>query len=1092
MGGELFLRALGPLRLERDGREVDVGGARQREVLARLVVAGGQPVTAEALLADVWGPVAGDSAAASLHVSISKLRRAIDPQRHPRASSPLVRTTGGYALAVRSDVDEVEERARRAAGLLGTGDLLGAHAVLVDVLNVWRGEPYEDVGEHAWLVHERQHCEELRVYVAELYAETSLRLGHDAGGIVLDLIGLVSRHPTRERLSVLLAVALYREQRQDDALSVLRSTREHLRDHSGLDPGPQLQSTEQLILAQQPDPYAPPSRARTYAAAPRSHRDAAGHPMVGRGRPLAVLAAAAEAAESGHPTTMLLVGEAGIGKTRLAHAVADDLGSRGWRTAWSSGTEDDGAPALWPWLSLVRQLGRVVALGPELEALVEGDGAGAWPADPAADRWRQTQRIGDLLGRAALVSPLLVVVDDLHWTDAASQVLLAELAARSDRGRLLVLITSRPARSSNLTATFARLARLGVPRLVLDGLTDADVQALAAGAGLEVDARALRERTGGNPFLLQETVAFAAETGASPLDVVPASVADVLGARMARLEYPSEEVLMVASVLGSVADAGSIAALAGLDLGEVDAGLEEALAADLLSTDADGAIRFRHDLVRETAYARLGAVRRTRLHARAFTRLAATADINPALLALHARHAGPTHADQTVQWSMAAATEAAGRRAPDSALQWWRTACDADRSALHVDPVRRVTVLLGLVRGQLDAGDAVGAIGTRTDAIRAAVEMGDPALIARALTSLDRPLVWLPRPMGQVNDEMVQHLERSLAATSEPEMRCMLLATLAIETYAPGQQARCDELTAESLRLAEQVGDPSRLAFAVNARVVATAFPGRERERAESADRLVQLGRTASLPSVELAGHQLACRLRLQLFEVRTADEHARHARRIAAELRLPLPSLQQRLWDCSRCALAGEVPAALRMVDELEQLDWPWWGREAMLATTRLTLLLRSGSFTEVEPLLEQAWLVHPGIAADARTLASPGSWTAHAPPTGDPSRDWSWMSGGCIHAQAVLAVGDQDAIRSTYDLLLPASGMIAATGSFDAGPVDGYLADLAHALGRTDDERGHRELLAHLSAREGLAGGYSTGALPPFLQDLAAKATS
>ena len=100
--------------------------------------------------------------------------------------------------------------------------------------------------------------------------------------------------------------------------------------------------------------------------------------------------------------------------------------------------------------------------------------------------------------------------------------------------------------------------------------------------------------------------------------------------------------------------------------------------------------------------------------------------------------------------------------------------------------------------------------------------------------------------------------------------------------------------------------------------------------------------------------------------------------------------------------------------------------------------------------------------------------------------------MSGGCIHAQAALAVGDQDAIRSTYDLLLPASGMIAATGSFDAGPVDGYLADLAHALGRTDDERGHRELLAHLSAREGLAGGYSTGALPPFLQDLAAKATS
>ena len=468
------------------------------------------------------------------------------------------------------------------------------------------------------------------------------------------------------------------------------------------------------------------------------------------------------------------------------------------------------------------------------------------PPDPAADRWRQTQRIGELLERAARDSPLLVVVDDLHWTDAASQALLAELAARSDRGRLLVLVTSRPTGSPDLTATFARLARLGVTRLDLDGLTEADVQALAAGAGLEVDARALRERTGGNPFLLQETVAFAAETGASPLDVVPASVADVLGARMARLAAPGEEVLLVASVLGSIADAASIAALAHLDLGQVDAGLEDALAADLLSTSADGIIRFRHDLVRETAYARLGAVRRSRLHALALTRLAATAGSSPALLASHARNAGPTHAEEAVQWSMAAAAEAAARRAPDSALQWWRAAYDADRSALHSDPVRRIKVLLGLVRGQLDAGDAVGAIGTRTEAVRAAVESGDPALIARALTSLDRPLVWLPRPMGQVNDEMVQHLERALAATPEPAMHCMLLATLAIELYAPGREVRCDELTAQSLRLAEEVGDPRRLAFAVNARAVATAFPGRERERADYADRLVELGRIGS------------------------------------------------------------------------------------------------------------------------------------------------------------------------------------------------------------------------------------------------------
>ena len=110
----------------------------------------------------------------------------IDPDRHARSSSPLASTTGGYALAVGSDVAEVEDRARRAATLLGTGDLLGAHAVLVDVRTAWRGEPYEDVGEHAWLVHERRRCEELRVYVAELVRRdqpaSRVRLGRDRSG----------------------------------------------------------------------------------------------------------------------------------------------------------------------------------------------------------------------------------------------------------------------------------------------------------------------------------------------------------------------------------------------------------------------------------------------------------------------------------------------------------------------------------------------------------------------------------------------------------------------------------------------------------------------------------------------------------------------------------------------------------------------------------------------------------------------------------------------------------------------------------------------------------------------------------------------
>ena len=127
MASDLLVRVLGPLRLMRDDQEIDVGGARQREVLARLAVANAKPVSAETLLDDVWGPVAGESATASLHVSISKLRRAIDPDRQARASSPLVSTAGGYALALDTDADQMEQRARRASELLAAGDPELAH-----------------------------------------------------------------------------------------------------------------------------------------------------------------------------------------------------------------------------------------------------------------------------------------------------------------------------------------------------------------------------------------------------------------------------------------------------------------------------------------------------------------------------------------------------------------------------------------------------------------------------------------------------------------------------------------------------------------------------------------------------------------------------------------------------------------------------------------------------------------------------------------------------------------------------------------------------------------------------------------------------
>ena len=156
----------------------------------------GQPVSAEALLADVWGPVAGDSAAASLHVSVSKLRRAIDPDR----AGAGVLSSGQHRRRLRPGAStptrpRSRNERRRASGLLAAGDLEAAYGELAEARASWRGDPYEGVGEHSWLVLERRRCEELRLYVAELYAETCLRLGRDAAGVVVDLTGLAEQHP---------------------------------------------------------------------------------------------------------------------------------------------------------------------------------------------------------------------------------------------------------------------------------------------------------------------------------------------------------------------------------------------------------------------------------------------------------------------------------------------------------------------------------------------------------------------------------------------------------------------------------------------------------------------------------------------------------------------------------------------------------------------------------------------------------------------------------------------------------------------------------------------------------------------------------
>ncbi|MFI8525596.1 BTAD domain-containing putative transcriptional regulator [Promicromonospora sukumoe] len=243
MSGPVRVGVLGPVAAWVDGAEAALGGPRQRAVLARLVVARGRVVTAGALVEDLWEePPPG--ALAALRTFVAALRRGVEPGRTARTPARVLVTDGpGYALR---DV-EVDAWAFEAA-VAGARDLAPAAArdALDRALGTWRGSPYAGL-DLPWAVTERARLAELRLVGTERAAEARITLGQ-AADAVPGLDAHTADHPWREEGWRLLALALYRSDRQADALAVLRRARAMLADELGVDPGPRLAELESQVL----------------------------------------------------------------------------------------------------------------------------------------------------------------------------------------------------------------------------------------------------------------------------------------------------------------------------------------------------------------------------------------------------------------------------------------------------------------------------------------------------------------------------------------------------------------------------------------------------------------------------------------------------------------------------------------------------------------------------------------------------------------------------------------------------------------------------------------------------------------------------
>ncbi len=350
---EVRIEVLGPVRARVDGVEQRVGGRRERVVLGLLAASAGRPVPVERLVDTLWGEEAPASAQGSLQVAVSRLRTMLAPERRPGEAPVISRSAAGYAL-VEAEVDAAELSAA-ASAVVGRGPAEVAELTEA-ALALWQGEPYADLRDVAVLDAEvtRLHEDRLRLYEARTAA--LLDLGrHDEAQAVLAT--LVEENPFRERLWSLLAVALYRCDRQAEALETLRRLRTTLADELGVDPSPSVRTLEEDLLAQAPHLAAPagPGQGTPVAAAADDATRSLGSGVVGRSRVLAALDDALDRlVTSGRGGVTVLTGEAGIGKSMLSAEVGRRARRRGVRVAVGRCHEADLSPAYWPWLPVLR------------------------------------------------------------------------------------------------------------------------------------------------------------------------------------------------------------------------------------------------------------------------------------------------------------------------------------------------------------------------------------------------------------------------------------------------------------------------------------------------------------------------------------------------------------------------------------------------------------------------------------------------------------------------------------------------------------------------------------------------------------------
>jgi eukaryotic-like serine/threonine-protein kinase len=855
-----------------------------------------------------------------------------------------------------------------------------------------------------------------------------------------------------------------------------------------------------------------------------------GRVFVGRKPELVALGSALERAISGKGGIVLVAGEPGIGKSELADRIAGEALGRGTGVLWGRSWEGEGAPPYWAWAQIIRDYVReradselefvigaaapyLAQIAPEIRDRLPDLPAPA-PLDSEQARFRLFDAVTTFLKAAAAKQPFVLILDDLHWADKPSLLLLRFLAHEIGDSRLLAIAIYRDVEVSHghpLAEVLPSLRReRTVERILLRGLPEEDVGAMLTalrGEKLpEALARAISRETEGNPFFIQEIVRHLIEEGVlgaeagwtsrSRLEEIglPESVRDVIGRRLRRLSESCTKVLAVAAVLGREFALDALERVAGLERERLFEVLDEAVQAKVVEDAPQrlGRYRFSHALVRESLYEELGTLERFRNHLRVAEVLEALHSQDPgphlAELAHHFRQALPGgDVDKAVDYATRAGDYASAQLAYEEAAMHYGRALEAlDVSAQSNEGVR---CDLLLKHGEACWGAGFDTTKSLKQAADLAERLGDSEILARAAlgcagnqTGL---YVMVAEPL------QLSLLARALAALEDRDSAlrarvmsrlCTVRVFLDIGAVGGALEHLPDNLSLarRAIEMARRVGDKGALAY-----VLATGMwafgPDDLDEMHAQLDEVVRLAEEAGDERLIAEAHLWKARHYLEVGDRAAADREAEIQDRYATTSRQAYHLWQAALGRAGRLLTEGrfdEAEVALRTLSEKGSM------RHALVGAVSGCfnfLHEQQGRASEDLPRILEIAAQNPRImlwrasaamryATSGRTEDARREFESIAEKDfSDIPRDMMWLFIMSRLCDLAIHLADVRRAAILYDLLLPYEDRYVVTGGLAAsrGAVARSLGGLATLLSRYDDAERHFERSLELNAR-------------------------